>query len=70
MADAVDFLNSAQAAAHLQIDIRTLGALAVGGQWPMLLALLHRCVKYRRADLISVCRSTVSRLPATESEGK
>jgi hypothetical protein len=51
MANAVDFLNYAQAAAYLQIDIRTLGAWRSQGSGPCLYRFSARCVKYRRADL-------------------
>ena len=64
MADAVDFLNSAQAAAYLQIDIRTLGAWRSQGSGPC----FYRVALNTAAPIsISVCNSTVSRLPATAS---
>jgi hypothetical protein len=51
MANAVDFLNCAHAAAYLQIDIPTLGAWRSQGCGPCFYRLSSRCVKYRRAYL-------------------
>ena len=66
MADAVDFLKSAQAAAYPQIDIRTLGAWRSQGSGPC----FYRVALNTAAPIsISVCNSTVSRLPATASGG-
>jgi hypothetical protein len=69
MADAVDFLKSAQAAAYLQNDIRTLGAWRSQGSGPCFYRFFAVALNTGAPISISVCHSTVSRLPATAPGG-
>ena len=70
MVNAVDFLNSVQAAAYLQIDIRTLGAWRSQGSGPCFYRFSARCVKYRRADLDRCLRQHRVTTPGDGEWGK
>ena len=67
MANAVDFLNCAQAAAYLQIDIRTLGAWRSQRSGPCFYRFFAVALNTAAPISIGVCNSTMSRLPATAS---
>lgn len=69
MADAIDFLKSAQAAAYLQIDIRTLGAWRSQGSRPCFYRFFAVALNTAAPISIGLCNSTVPRLPATASGG-